>query len=448
MAAPAAAAAAGAAKGGAGAGAGAAKGAAGAGAAKGGGGASTFKHANRALQLRGGGDRDEPAQGTDRVKRAIKFILSGVIGGVAFLVLFICVMLVSVFSKTNASATETGGPGAYPNGSDIPKVYWPMYVDAGAKFKVSPYLLASIHKQETGFSTAPSSKSGLNSFGCCGGPMQFKPSTWRSHATAFLDIVDKRPSSYPLDRRSLPSCRGVTFVTGCMYDDFDAIAGAAHKLHADGATTDIKSDGTHDAVCAYIGACAEVDSCIEGSPNQYCQVIPRALEWERQGTLQVPAPGPGQKVVLLPNGLAAASPGTPEAVVKMVAAANSLSKKPYAQVHFPTHINNISYDCSSSTSHVLWAGGKFPSKAPWCSAQFPSYGLPGAGSWVTVYSKGICDSSGHVFMMIGGLRFDTNYRSDEGPNSGEKGPRWRTTYHTPADLAYLSQFTPRHPEGL
>ena len=34
-------------------------------------------------------------------------------------------------------------------------------------------LIASIHKQESAFSTAPTTYHGLNFAGCCGGPMQF-----------------------------------------------------------------------------------------------------------------------------------------------------------------------------------------------------------------------------------------------------------------------------------
>jgi hypothetical protein len=165
---------------------------------------------------------------------------------------------------------------------------------------VNPYLLASIHMQESGFSTNPTVASGVNAFGCCAGPMQFnvKAGTWDAHKFAFRPIADARPGSYPLDRRkggscglrpphkpsgmscqAYQSCKSVPAEVGCVYDDFDAIAGAAHKLRADGATESLYSDGTHDAVCAYIGSCSEVDNCT-GSVNQYCEVLTRAREWE------------------------------------------------------------------------------------------------------------------------------------------------------------------------
>ena len=189
-----------------------------------------------------------------------------------------------------------GSTSGYPEGSEVPEVYWPMHVVAAEHYEVNPYLLASIHMQESRFSglanvppkPANGVASGLNDYGCCAGPMQFNMSnTWEGHQAAFRPIAAARPSSYPLDRRELASCRGVPEDQGCVYDDFDAIAAAAHKLHEDGADLSLDSAGTHNAVCAYIGDCAEVDDCVPDSPNQYCQVLPRAREWERLGAANV-----------------------------------------------------------------------------------------------------------------------------------------------------------------
>ena len=119
----------------------------------------------------------------------------------------------------------------------------------------------------------------------------------------------------------------------------------------------------------------------------------------------------------------------------MVAAANEISDRPYLLRHYPTHLNNPTYDCSSATSHVLWGGGRFGT-APWVSGQLMSYGAPGPGRWVTIYAH-----SGHVFLYVAGLRFDTG-RYDSGPNASESGPRWRTG---PRPLA---GFAVRHPLGL
>jgi cell wall-associated NlpC family hydrolase len=151
--------------------------------------------------------------------------------------------------------------------------------------------LASIHKQETDFSRNPTVRAGTNPWGAAG-PMQFLRTTWISHDKAFKSIASARPKSYPLNRKTLPSCAGVPAELGCIYDDFDAIAGAAHKLAADGADMSLTSAGTRRAVCAYIGSCGEVDKCT-GSVNQYCQVIPRARKWELEAGPVDSAPGQG-----------------------------------------------------------------------------------------------------------------------------------------------------------
>jgi Meckel syndrome type 1 protein len=72
------------------------------------------------------------------------------------------------------------------------------------------------------------------------------------------------------------------------------VAAAAHKLSADGADMDLTSTGTHDAVCAYIGSCAELEHCRGESANAYCEVLPNAIRWEQLGeTTLVSATGPG-----------------------------------------------------------------------------------------------------------------------------------------------------------
>lgn len=170
-------------------------------------------------------------------------------------------------------------PGSPPAG--IPAVYWPMYTAAASYYKVNPYLLASIHKQESSFSRNPAVRSGANGSGA-EGPMEFLNTTWPGYQKAFYPIRSERPDHYPLDRRQLASCRGVPADVGCVYDDFDSIAAAAKLLHESGATTSLYSSGTHKAVCGYIGSCLEVDHCTH-SENEYCEVLPRAQRWELEG---------------------------------------------------------------------------------------------------------------------------------------------------------------------
>jgi hypothetical protein len=106
--------------------------------------------------------------------------------------------------------------------------FYPIYATAQRTFGVNWLLIASIHRQESAFSTAPGTYHGLNFAGCCGGPMQFNVTngpvpTWRLVSNSFR--YGRRPREYDHVAAKHPS----------IYDDFDAIMGAAHLLSADGA---------------------------------------------------------------------------------------------------------------------------------------------------------------------------------------------------------------------
>lgn len=160
-------------------------------------------------------------------------------------------------------------------GLEIPAAYWSMYITPIPP-KVNPYLTASIHKQETGFSTHPSARSGRNSHGCCAGPMQFNidSGTWDEYKNSVDPYRRYRPAGYPLDRRELPSCKGVPDHEGCIYDDYDAIIAGVEKLTRDGADKELGSDGTRQAVLAYNRSSAYAN-----------QVISRAQAWEETSRL-------------------------------------------------------------------------------------------------------------------------------------------------------------------
>src|SRR4051812_42024863 len=124
--------------------------------------------------------------------------------------------------------TGGSGPSAVARG-DIPSRYLELYEAAGERYGIDPWILAAIGSIETdhGRSTAPGVRSGVNTFGCCGGPMQFSligsPSTWDSYG---LDGDG--------DGRASP------------YDPADAIPAAARYLRASGAPGDY-----HAAIFAY-----------------------------------------------------------------------------------------------------------------------------------------------------------------------------------------------------
>jgi hypothetical protein len=71
------------------------------------------------------------------------------------------------------------------------------------------------------------------------------------------------------------------------------------------------------------------------------------------------------------------------------------------------------------------------------------WGLPGPGSWVSIYSTAA--PTPHVFMTIAGIRLDTSHNgTDEGPNRLEDGPRWRLFKSIPS----WAHWSVRHPPGL
>jgi hypothetical protein len=146
--------------------------------------------------------------------------------------------------------------------------FYPIYERAQRAFGVNWLLLASVHRQETAFSSHPSTYHGLNFAGCCAGPMQFNvtngpTTTWERYRDAFRNA--DRPASYPNPTIAHPS----------VYDDFDAIMAAAKLLGADGATRAL--DGAAwQAAYAYYGH----DLTGIGYADE---VLARAIGWSQHG---------------------------------------------------------------------------------------------------------------------------------------------------------------------
>jgi len=77
--------------------------------------------------------------------------------------------------------------------------FYPIYEVAQSTFGVNWLLIASIHKQESAFSTDATTYNGLNFAGCCGGPMQFNVTngpvtTWDKVRSAYR--YGRRPAMY------------------------------------------------------------------------------------------------------------------------------------------------------------------------------------------------------------------------------------------------------------
>jgi len=146
--------------------------------------------------------------------------------------------------------------------------FLPLYREAERVHAVNWRLIASIHRQETAFSSAASTYHGLNPFGCCAGPMQFNVtngpvSTWKRYRHSFR--AGRRPTRYPHRTRSHPS----------IYDDFDAIMAAGSLLSDSGAGRSLDS-GAWSAAYSYYGH----DLFGITYANQ---VLARAETWRRDG---------------------------------------------------------------------------------------------------------------------------------------------------------------------
>lgn len=141
-----------------------------------------------------------------------------------------------------------------------------------------------------------------------------------------------------------------------------------------------------------------------------------------------PAPVPGQTAVVGSDGLAAAPAGAPDAVKRVIAAGNAISNLPYVWGGGHGSFESSGYDCSGAVSYALHGGGLLSS--PLDSTGLTTWGEPGAGNWITVYGN-----SGHVFMVVAGIRWDTS-------DTGGTGPSWHSSMRSSAG------FIPRHPSGL
>jgi len=142
-----------------------------------------------------------------------------------------------------------------------------------------------------------------------------------------------------------------------------------------------------------------------------------------------PAPEPAAQIAMAPDKRTAVAPaGAPPEVVKAVAAANRITRKPYKWGGGHGRWRDSGYDCSGTVSYVLHAAGLLDVARD--SSGLMSFGERGTGEWITIYANG-----GHAYMVIAGLRFDTSGR-------GEEGPRWRL------EPRGGRGFVKRHPMGL
>jgi hypothetical protein len=161
--------------------------------------------------------------------------------------------------------TELHIPAAWEAG------FYPIYAEAQRVFGVNWLLIASIHKQESAFSTAPTTYHGLNFAHCCGGPMQFNVTNGGAGIQSTWDLVQNayrygtRPAVYDHRTARHPS----------IYDDYDSIMAAAWLLSSDGAATAL-DDSAWWAAYDYYGH--------DAAGVEYAdQVLARAIGWSQHG---------------------------------------------------------------------------------------------------------------------------------------------------------------------
>ena len=136
----------------------------------------------------------------------------------------------------------------------------------------------------------------------------------------------------------------------------------------------------------------------------------------------------GPRARVLPDGTAVAPEEAPEPVKRVILAANQIAKFPYKWGGGHGAWRDDGYDCSGSVSFALAGAGLLD--RPLTSGLLAGYGRPGAGRWITIYAN-----SGHVFMIVAGLRFDTGGR-------GRAGTRWQEATRPTGGFAV------RHVPGL
>ena len=175
-----------------------------------------------------------------------------------------------------------------------------------------------------------------------------------------------------------------------------------------------------------------IPSATHGGTAYGSAPLPAPAHARKRRRARKPAPAPVQTTVpgpaaTLVGGTANAPAGAPAAVKLAIAAANRLQGLPYRFGGGHAAFKDTAYDCSGTVSYMLHGAGVLAS--PLDSTELMTWGLPGPGRWISIYS-----TPGHAYAVVAGLRLDTS--------GSPSGPRWRSSARSGAG------FTVRHPAGL
>ena len=155
----------------------------------------------------------------------------------------------------------------------------------------------------------------------------------------------------------------------------------------------------------------------------------RALKHTRRGSKPHRSRPPRTGAWISRRGFAHISPSAPRKVRRLIRAGNRIAKLPYRYGGGHGSWNDSAYDCSGSVSYVLHHAGLLRG-LPRPSGGFMNWAFAGRGRWVTVYAN-----SGHMFLTVAGLRFDTTDRERD-------GTRWHR------DVRTRTGYAVRHPGGI
>jgi hypothetical protein len=342
-------------------------------------------------------------------------------------------LLLAALGTTLASTTgQNGGCAPTATGpagevADIPASLMPIYAQAAARYQLAPdgwAYLAAVNYQETDFGHNLSTSSA----GAIGW-MQFEPGTWRQYGVS----ADPTAPGAPPD----PD------------DPWDAIFSAARYLHASGAPVDWMT-----ALTVYRNAGWYAAQVQQRAQRYLDAATGTTVVFTSQPVSCAPVAGPttsGTMARLLPDGTAAIPQDAPAPVQAAIAAGNRIITTAYSLERAPGMLSRVmgSYDCSGSTDFVLSNAGLSTPQVDvgdhvaGDSTLLESYGLPGAGQWITVYA-----SPAHAFIQIAGLVLDTAWWGPVQPTIPTSGPRWQPASILTRQLADGNPWTQRHPPGL
>ena len=111
----------------------------------------------------------------------------------------------------------------------------------------------------------------------------------------------------------------------------------------------------------------------------------------------------------LVHGKAIAPSNAPARVVGVIDAANRIARgTDYCYGGGHASFKSRCYDCSGSVSYALHGGHLL--RRPMASGDLMHWGRGHRGKWITVFAN-----SGHAYMTVAGLRFDTSMTRGTGP---------------------------------